>query len=107
RLPVGGALPMPTSAARRATLPGMVGRGLTALAIVPAAVALANCLQGEGRVTTWLLVLAALPALRLVIDAGHRRRVRAAVVGSWRAAQLYARKGGALPWRAALLFAVL
>jgi hypothetical protein len=97
--------PLPARRAGRAL--AACDTGLKWLQAPALLLALLFCLRGEGKVTYWLALAGAAPALRLALVPEQRLRVRTRLAGLWASARTYAESGGPLPWQAALAFVAL
>jgi hypothetical protein len=75
---------------------------LRRLEMAVAVLALVMLFRGQGPPTTWVIVFFALPALRLVVSAADRARVRVWLADLWRQVDRYP-ADGRTPWRAVLI----
>jgi hypothetical protein len=92
------------------TAPHSSGRSLDRLTALQTLLAVASAVQvcrGAGRPVQWVLLATALPLLRLIFDAGHRRSTRAQVRRLWASVETFAVDPTRLPWRATGLLVVL
>jgi hypothetical protein len=78
----------------------------TVLHWVLSTVGIVGCLQGGGRQFRDMLLLLAVPALRTAVDRCYRTELVSRLGVEWQRVKDYAEAGGAIPWKAVLVFIV-